>query len=113
MCSRQFLYKNSKSTKKFKNTGKNSYYRAFKSKPAEAFSEVNNMANIYSTRLERRNRHGAAVFYENILAGIAENLGTDVPEKLDKKQRGLFDLGYYQQKGELYKKRMNAEEPGN
>ena len=91
----------------------NSYYRAFKSKPAEAFSEVNNMANIYSERLERRNRHGAAVFYENILAGIAENLGTDVPEKLDKKQRGLFDLGYYQQKGELYKKRTNAEEPGN
>ena len=85
------------------------YYKAMKKNPMHVMPVINDMANIYLNGLRRKGKHGTATYYSKLLGTFSEEFVDGFPGVLTKKQQGMFDLGYYQQKNELYRKKETED----
>ena len=50
------------------------------------------------------------VYYEKQIQELTGKLGTEFPNRLNLKQQGTFQLGYYHQTEKRFEKRNNMEE---
>lgn len=78
------------------------YFNSACATPAVIFPVLIKLKNSHVKKLER-DKGGAKVYYEKELTEIMEKLD-DFPKRLSLEQQGQFDLGYYHQQQEKYKK---------
>lgn len=78
------------------------YFNSACATPAVIFPVLIKLKNSHVKKLER-DKGGAKVYYEKELTEIMGKLD-DFPKRLSLEQQGLFDLGYYHQQQEKYKK---------
>lgn len=78
------------------------YFNSACATPAVIFPVLIKLKNSHVKKLER-DKGGAKVYYEKELTEIMGKLD-DFPKRLSLEQQGQFDLGYYHQQQEKYKK---------
>ena len=81
------------------------YFEAMIQRPMEMVYRLKKYASVYSGRMKAGGNIGSAVYYDNILNEIMEGFGEELPDAMSKKDAGMASIGYYQQRGELYKKK--------
>lgn len=79
------------------------YYAAASSTPALVLGRLSRMGQFHLGKLEP----GLAHWYEDKLSAIWSALGDKVPRTLDLEGQTLFALGYYQQLGDMRKRRAS------
>ena len=78
------------------------YFNSACATPAVIFPVLMKLKNSHMKKLER-DKGGAKVYYEKELQEIIGKFD-DFPKYLSLEQQGLFDIGYYHQQQEKYKK---------
>lgn len=78
------------------------YFNSACATPAVIFPVLIKLKNSHVKKLER-DKGGTKVYYEKELTEIMGKLD-DFPKRLSLEQQGQFDLGYYHQQQEKYKK---------
>lgn len=81
------------------------FFRSASAMPAMTFPSLINLAKKHLSKINS----GLRVHYERQIGGIMEKI-EDFPATLNMPQRGAFQLGYYHQIQELYKKSEKKEE---
>ena len=85
------------------------FYALAKSYPVAAMTELYNRVPVYVRRLHGNSKKNAAVFYEKLLQDLSCMMESPYPRSFTKIEQGMFDLGYYQQKNDLWKKKSDKD----
>lgn len=91
--------------KGIKATIKDRYYASASATPGSVFPVLIRLAQHHIAKAE----HGR--YTDKLIEGVLAHINS-FPAHLDLEQQGLFALGYYQQKADLYKKRPKNEQEG-
>lgn len=89
-------------------TIKDAYFASASAKPALVFPTLIRLAQNHLSKV--RKRHPVYIFYNNLIGEIMEGLKGEFPETFRLMDQGRFDVGYYQQNRELWKKSIKSEE---
>lgn len=85
-------------------TIKDRFYGAASATPASVFPRLLRLSQHHIAKAE----HG--YISDRNIAEITENLDNGFPAHLNLQEQGLFAIGYYQQRNDLYRKRSKGEE---
>ncbi|NCC23153.1 MAG: type I-C CRISPR-associated protein Cas8c/Csd1 [Alphaproteobacteria bacterium] len=88
-------------------TIRDSYFSAASTSPASVFPQLFKLNNHHRSKA-RKEKPGAAKYFENVMAEITQKLPPEYPQLLLSKDQGLFAMGYYHQF--FYKKPENEGE---
>lgn len=94
-----------KAIKGLKSSIANSYFSTAQSSPALVFGKLSKMANYHINKLEDE---GLKIYYINKINEITDNM-THFPQTLTLKEQGMFTLGYYHQRSDIYKPNKNTK----
>jgi CRISPR-associated protein Csd1 len=92
-----------------KATIKDRFWGAASSTPRIVFPQLLNLNNHHISKIKAENQ-GRAIFFERLLGEILDDIkskGFSAHFTLD--EQGLFSIGYYHQKQDLFKKKENKE----
>jgi len=89
-------------------TIKDRYYASASSTPGSVFPVLLRLVQHHLSKMEERFAWRTDKLIEGVLSDIAK-----FPTHLTLEQQGLFALGYYQQRSDLYKKADNTEKGGD
>lgn len=82
----------------------NSYYRALKEDPKRMEQLIDKVQRAYIPKMRRRKKFATAVYYDQLLGEIQPKMA-GLTKRLTPEERGLYDLGYRQQKMALYSRK--------
>ena len=99
----------SNSDKELTTTIANAYYSALKDDPTRMTRLVDKVQRAYMPRLKRQNKYGTFVVYERLLQEVQPK-AAGMARRLNAEERGLFDLGYRQQKMDFYRGKSAEED---
>ncbi|MCI5142440.1 MAG: type I-C CRISPR-associated protein Cas8c/Csd1, partial [Candidatus Electrothrix sp. ATG1] len=85
-------------------TIKDRFYGAASATPASVFPRLLRLSQHHIAKAEY------GYVSDNNIAEITENLDSGFPAHLNLQEQGLFAIGYYQQRNDLYRKRSKGEE---
>ncbi|HNB99589.1 MAG TPA: type I-C CRISPR-associated protein Cas8c/Csd1 [Leptospiraceae bacterium] len=89
-------------------TIKDRYYTSASTRPASVFPVLFSLSNHHASKLGNK-----SIYLEKLKGEILEPLNGSIPKTFSLEEQGLFALGYYQQKQELFKKKeVNPEKEG-
>ena len=88
-------------------TIKDAYFASASAKPALVFPKLIRLAQNHLNKV--RGKYPVFVFYNNLIGEIMDGLDGGFPETLRLTDQGRFDVGYYQQNRELWKKSAKSE----
>jgi CRISPR-associated protein Csd1 len=88
-------------------TIKDSYYTSASTRPATVFPKLFALSNHHSSKLGP-----SGIFFEKLKGEILEPVSASIPRTFNLEEQGLFAVGYYQQKNDLYKKK-EVNEPND
>lgn len=89
-------------------TIKDRYYTSASTRPASVFPVLFSLSNHHASKLGNK-----SIYLEKLKGEILEPLNGSIPKTFSLEEQGLFALGYYQQKQELFKKKeINSEKEG-
>lgn len=91
------------SNRKIKTTIRDSYFNSACATPAMIFPVLLKLKNSHMKKLER-DKIGLKVDLEKKIACLMEKLPPKLPERLTLQEQGEFNIGYYHQQQEKYKK---------
>lgn len=88
---------------------KKQYFATALTKPSKTFPRLITMVQKY---LDKFKNDGQRIYYDKILSELIVRLEDTLPKKFNEKEKGLFALGYYQQRETFYapKKEVTDEE---
>ena len=89
-------------------TIKDAYFASASARPALVFPKLIRLAQNHLNKV--RNKYPVVVFYNKLIGEIMDGLEGGFPETLCLTEQGTFDVGYYQQNRELWKKSIQSEE---
>jgi CRISPR-associated protein Csd1 len=84
-------------------TIKDRFYGAASATPASVFPRLLRLSQHHIAKAEY------GYVSDNNIAEITENLDSGFPAHLNLQEQGLFAIGYYQQRNDLYRKRSKGE----
>ena len=85
-------------------TIKDTYFASASSKPVLVFPKLIRLAQNHLNKVKY------PVFYNKLIGEIMDGLDGEYPENLNLMDQGRFDIGYYQQNQDLWKKAEEKEE---
>lgn len=90
-------------------TIRDKFFGSASATPASVFPHLINLTQYHLRKLNT----GTRVYYEKLIGEIMETISTnEFPKILSMPERGAFQIGYYHQVQELYKKGSQVEEGG-
>lgn len=88
-------------------TIKDRYYTSASTRPASVFPVLFSLSNHHASKLGSK-----SIYLEKLKGEILDPLKGSIPKTFSLEEQGLFALGYYQQKQELYKKKVETQNQG-
>ncbi|MBK8397090.1 MAG: type I-C CRISPR-associated protein Cas8c/Csd1 [Leptospiraceae bacterium] len=88
-------------------TIKDRYYTSASTRPASVFPVLFSLSNHHASKLGNK-----SIYLEKLKGEILEPLKGSIPKTFSLEEQGLFALGYYQQKQELFKKKEESQKQG-
>jgi CRISPR-associated protein Csd1 len=89
-------------------TIKDRYYTSASTRPASVFPVLFSLSNHHASKLGNK-----SIYLEKLKGEILEPLKGSIPKTFSLENQGLFALGYYQQKQELFKKKEDQSQGEN
>lgn len=89
-------------------TIKDRYYTSASTRPASVFPVLFSLSNHHASKLGNK-----SIYLEKLKGEILEPLKGSIPKTFSLENQGLFALGYYQQKQELFKKKEDQTQGEN
>lgn len=86
------------------NSIKDSYYTSASTRPATVFPKLFSLSNHHASKLGSN-----GIFFEKLKGEILEPIQASIPKTFNLEEQGLFAIGYYQQKNDLYRKKVTNE----
>ncbi len=87
-------------------TIKDAYFASASAKPALVFPKLIRLAQNHLNKVS----YGTSVYYNKLMGEIMDGLNGAFPETLRLVDQGRFDIGYYQQNQELWRKSEKSQE---
>lgn len=86
------------------------YYKAFKRFPARTLAEVTENQEFYLGKI-----HSVTIRdkYALLLGDIMTSIGSDIPRQFTVEEQGAFDIGYFQQRADFIKEKVEASKAKN
>lgn len=85
-------------------TIKDGYYTSASTRPATVFGKLFALSNHHASKLGNK-----SIWYEKLKGEILEPLNGNIPRTFSLEEQGLFAIGYYQQRNELFKGKEDKE----
>lgn len=79
-------------------TIKDSYYTSASTRPATVFAKLFALSNHHASKLGNK-----STYFEKLKGDILQPLAGNIPRTFSLEEQGLFAIGYYQQRTELFK----------
>ena len=89
-------------------TIKDKYFNSAAAIPATIFPQLGNLAQKHLKKLRRGNK-GLSIVLEKQIGELADVIGKEFPARLSLPQQGAFQLGYYHQTQERYRKKEDKK----
>jgi CRISPR-associated protein Csd1 len=86
-------------------TIKDSYYTSASTRPATVFAKLFALSNHHASKLGNK-----SVYFEKLKGDILQPLAGSIPRTFSLEEQGLFAIGYYQQRTDLFKSKKEEGE---